>query len=390
MKVLVIVSDRTVPTVTGTRVRNHYLWPAVQSLGVQIKVVGIDRAPANESPSSSFDIDAQFLKFKRENFFKRLWFSLTKSFHEWPKSEQLIEQIKSISVEWKPDIIHAEEMRMAAYLPCIQGYKTKAKQTVTFHNVESDLIKKTGSSPFKFGKFIIEKLHQYSLRKFEKKVVHNADACFAYSEVDLSRYKSLYPSGNWELTKNGTNASALEVMQQTAEPIVLIVGSLSYAPNIKGLNWFLEEVLPNLPSSYKVIVAGSSASQAYKNKLNTYSIEFIDTPLSLDKIFQRCAVCAVPVFEGSGTRGKILESLANERLVITTKIGSEGLNLSEKEGVVTTNSKNEFVSAITIYIKDQKLRNKLASEGRKYVLKNYDWVVVAKQLKTSWESLCVY
>ena len=388
MKVLALISDRTVPTVTGTRVRNQFLWPAVQSQGVEVKILGVNLDRNENNPQGPPGLSSEFIKHHRSSFPHRLWMSLTRSFQEWPRSQEICDRVMQIDKEWRPDVIHAEELRMAYYLPKLQQKASSSRQSVTFHNVESDLLKKTGSSPFRWGAPLIEKIHQNSFARYEKKVIQSVDLCFAYSPIDREKYQSLYSGGYWDVTQNGTNASGIEPMKQAAESRLLIVGSLSYGPNIHGLNWFLKEVHPQLPKDFTVVVAGSRAPEEYKVFLRSHAIEFIDTPSDLAPEFQKCALCIVPVFKGSGTRGKILEALAHERMVITTALGNEGLPFTSENGVVLAEDKDAFIREITYWSQQGKERQGPANKGRQLILDKYDWQTVAKNLITSWRQLC--
>ena len=76
-------------------------------------------------------------------------------------------------------------------------------------------------------------------------------------------------------------------------------------------------------------------------------VHFIDTPIDLKPLYDEHAVVVVPLFEGSGTRGKILEALGHERFVVTTPKGVEGLDLREEgEGVVITQSAEAMAARI--------------------------------------------
>ena len=75
-------------------------------------------------------------------------------------------------------------------------------------------------------------------------------------------------------------------------------------------------------------------------------MRFEDTPADLRPLYDEHAVIVVPVFEGSGTRGKILEALSYERAVVTTTKGPEGLDLQAGEGFVIADEPGEFANAI--------------------------------------------
>ncbi len=276
---------------------------------------------------------------------------------------------------------------MAAYLPDRVLTPAPVVRSVTLHNVESDLLRQTGSTALRRGRTAIEAAHLASLRSFERRAVGAADLAFAYSAADLARYRELYPAVRWAETRNGTHASSITPAPQPGAPAVLLVGSLGYAPNVHGLYWFLDHVLPLLPRELRVTVAGSRAPEEVRRRLAASSVRFVDTPDDLAPLYAEHALAVVPVFQGSGTRGKILEALAYERAVVTTTPGAGGLELAEGEGYVLADDAERFAARIARLVAAPEERAALARRGRAAVLERYDWSTVAVDLITAW-ALC--
>ena len=204
--------------------------------------------------------------------------------------------------------------------------------------------------------------------------------------TDLARYRELYPAAHWATTKNGTHASEITPAPQPPSASVLLVGSLGYAPNVHGLFWFLGHVLPLLPAGILVTVAGSRATEEVRRRLAQSRVRFVDTPEDLGPLYAKHALCAVPVFQGSGTRGKILEALAYERAVVTTSPGAGGLDLAEGEGFVLADDAERFADAIRRLAHAPGERGALARRGREAVLLRYDWSIVAAELVAAWSA----
>ncbi len=382
MRALVLISDRPWPPITGSRVRNAHLWPAVRRLGVEVKLLGLDQGgPAPASDPSAVEL----LALDREPYPARAWHALRHSYHQWPRSKSLQRRVAQLVEEWRPDVVHAEELRMAAYLPQPRAMQSFIR-TLTLHNVESHLVRQTGSSPVRFARGLIEAVHLRSLLRFERRAVETVDLAFAYSATDLARYRELYPAAHWATTKNGTHASEITPAPQPPSASVLLVGSLGYAPNVHGLFWFLDHVLPLLPAGILVTVAGSRATEEVRRRLAQSRVRFVDTPEDLGSLYAEHALCAVPVFQGSGTRGKILEALAYERAVVTTSPGAGGLDLAEGEGFVRTDDAERFANAIRRLAHAPGERGALARRGREAVLLRYDWSIVAAELVAAWST----
>ena len=382
MRVLALVSDRPRPPITGPRVRNAHLWPALRRLGVEVKLLGLD-----QSGGGAPDEDAELLPFDRPARAVRAWQALRHSYHEWPRSSALAARAADLARDWRPDVVHAEELRMSTYLP--PRAAAVPRYSLTLHNVETDLQRVTGSSPIRFGAALVDRVHARSLGRFERRALERVDVAFGYSALDRERYRTLYPdlAARIYATRNGTDVAGITPAPQPAARGVLLVGSLNYSPNVRGLFWFLDEVLPRLGPDLVVTVAGSHATAEVRARLAASRVRFADTPPDLTPLYAAHAISAVPLFQGSGTRTKILEALAHERLVVTTRFGAEGLELAEGEGWVLAEDAATFAEAIRRYAGDGAARGAIARRGREAVRSRYDWGVVAAELLDAWRAL---
>jgi glycosyltransferase involved in cell wall biosynthesis len=386
MRVLVLISDRPYPPITGTRVRNFHLWLAVSRLGAEVRVLGTDTGRGAPEPAVFPGMDAEFCRYDRPPLPIRAWDVFMHSYHEMPRCGALARRVDEVAASWRPDVIHAEELRMAAFLPCLRGGESGAKESVTFHNVETDLFETIGDPPVPFARSLAKGLHARSLWRFQKRAVRQTDLRFAYSAFDRERYARLFPEVAWSVTRNGTDASGLCPAPQPAEPKILLVATWSYEPNRLGLIWFLEGVMPRLVPGVQVTVAGSGASESLRERLAQSRVRFVDTPIDLKPLYDEHALVVVPLLEGSGTRGKILEALAHERLVVTTTKGAEGLEL--REGVLIGDGSEALAARINAMLASPENRAAAARRGREAVLATYDWTVVATELKEAWDA-CV-
>ena len=74
------------------------------------------------------------------------------------------------------------------------------------------------------------------------------------------------------------------------------------------------------------------------------------------KYLHRKSICLlVPIFEGYGTRIKILEALIWNNRIISTEKGIEGINYEKNRGIIIANNKIKFLKAINF----SKLKKKI-------------------------------
>jgi glycosyltransferase involved in cell wall biosynthesis len=236
-------------------------------------------------------------------------------------------------------------------------------------------------APALFGR-----LQQASLQHFEKDAALAADIVLAYSQTDRARYEQLYPQAHWGATRNGADVSGIMPVDPPPSKRVLMVGSLGYAPNVRGLEWFIDQVLPKLPDEIELTVVGSRASDQLRQRLVQTRMKFVDTPPELAPLYALHGLCVIPLLEGSGTRGRILEALAHRRMVVTTTKGAEGLDVCESSGVIRVDDPACFAEAVIRWASSSEARDRQAAEGRRQVLERYDWPVVAREFVSNLEN----
>jgi hypothetical protein len=101
------------------------------------------------------------------------------------------------------------------------------------------------------------------------------------------------------------------------------LGSPKHTPNKKSIEFITQQIYPLLQSkNFVVNLGGSDSTVGSINGINT--LGFVP---STKKYFEQIDILVAPIFAGSGSRVKILESLSFGRSVVTTKVGAEGLNI---------------------------------------------------------------
>ena len=95
----------------------------------------------------------------------------------------------------------------------------------------------------------------------------------------------------------------------------------------------------------------------------------------------------VPLRIGGGSRLKILEALATETPVVSTRVGAEGLQLRSGRDLIVTETVESLVSAIIDGIRRPDEIQELAEYGRRRVAARYSWAPLAARLDEVWHSL---
>ena len=129
---------------------------------------------------------------------------------------------------------------------------------------------------------------------------------------------------------NGVDVTTRAPTALPTEPRLLFPGTLNYRPNVLGLVWFCDEVLPKVqqvvPEVRLAIVGRHPVAEvvalAGRSGVDVHS----DVP-QMAPWFEWARAVVVPLHVGTGTRLKALEAMAAARPLVGTSVGLEGLGI---------------------------------------------------------------
>ena len=150
--------------------------------------------------------------------------------------------------------------------------------------------------------------------------------------------------------------------------IGLMVGSY-FPPNIEGLDWFVNNVFPNV--NIRLIVAGNKMDRLrdkYKDIPNIEIHGYID---NLNELYAKADFIVIPVFDGSGMKVKTAEAFEYGKFVIAGPEAMTGYEYSSKEAVVCKTAQ-DFIDAISAFKRPEKWNGFLVS-SRNLFLSNYSY-----------------
>src|SRR4030095_10510614 len=189
------------------------------------------------------------------------------------------------------------------------------------------------------------KLETRRAQKWESHLYKNFTVIYAPSSKDLmllnqtqhllkDRLIFLQPPFN-RFKKTRTNING--------QGALLFWGSLRRKENLEGVLWLYHQVFPliknKMPEISLNIVGANPPSKLYQLQGKNVSITgFVEDPTPY---FANSDLAVLPLFEGAGIKIKVLECLASGIPVITTKIGAEGLDAKEDDGLIVLNPEPE-------------------------------------------------
>jgi glycosyltransferase involved in cell wall biosynthesis len=168
------------------------------------------------------------------------------------------------------------------------------------------------------------------MRRVEAELCSRCDLVLAIRDEEARVLRGLAPATRVEVIPLGIDFGRYRPREPETPPVVALVGSWEWAPNVDGGRAFLERgwrrVRERMPSA-RLRVVGKALPVDLARLARREGAEVVGYVEDMAVEFARAAVMAVPLWMGSGVRVKIVEAFAARLPVATTTIGAEGLGL---------------------------------------------------------------
>ncbi|HEX7367748.1 MAG TPA: glycosyltransferase family 4 protein [Pelobium sp.] len=287
------------------------------------------------------------------------------------------------------DIIQFEGLQVTPYMPVVQ-LNAKAKLVYRAHNIEHQIWKRlTIKESFLLRKFYLHLLSK-RLQSFESSILNNFDAILAISFVDEHFFNSLGYQQNVHTFPVALNLNNYHHdYKLSPNKSVGYIGSMDWRPNIEGLDWFLDNVWPNimqLGSGITFHLAGKNIPEHYQDLANEHFL--IEGEVENAKEFiARQHVMIVPLLSGSGMRVKIIEAMALGKCIIATSIAAEGINYHHDRDILIADSSDHFYKQILRCFTDKNLITRIGDGARKLVEKGHNQETMGQKLISVYQKL---
>jgi sugar transferase (PEP-CTERM/EpsH1 system associated) len=310
---------------------------------------------------------------------------------KYSKSKEMRNSIFERTKAHSFDIVHIDDIFMASNLDFAFHYNFK--KVVTFHNLESINYKRI----FKVEKNPYEKLlsllNWLAMRSWENKIIEIFDLSVAVSPIELRILKSMNTKAKVAFIPNGVDIKLFNFLPFTDnEGDLLFIGNMDYAPNIDGAIYFVKKIFPlikkKLPKA-KLWIVGQNPKKAIKRLASDPSIIVTGYVQSVIPYYEKSSVAVVPLRAGGGTRGKILEAMALGRPVVSTSLGAEGLEVTDKVNIMISDKDEKFTDNIIEIITNKTLRKNITDNARRFVESHYNWKKAAAELDRAYREISV-
>jgi len=312
-------------------------------------------------------------------------------------TEAMQNKLRQLLDENDFDAVQFESVHLAQYLPIARAAKSSPIIIYDWHNIESELMYRYSENAANRAKAFYAKATAQRIAALEGKILMQSDAVCVPSTREKELLGQRWPdSCPVHVIENGVdtayyNDKALDGAVAKAgwrtddikRDSLIYVGSMDYHANIDAMTHFVANTWPRLHAAHpdlKLKIIGRNPTPAIKALSASRGVTITGGVPDVRPYYQQAVAAIVPLRVGGGTRLKILEAMAANVPVVSSRIGAEGLDYQPNENILMAENADEFTSAISRIRNEPELRRSLQQNGRKLVQKRYDWSAIGAKL----------
>ena len=403
LRTLVITESLPYPPLVGKELRNWHNIRGLLSLG-QVGVFGLcsndprrSQEPPPELEFSRCTTDVALAYPPPKKSLAALTWPMNPLGHpsDCYYSEITVAEIVEILSSYRPDVVVIEGLWLYRYIECLIPFNCRV--VLDCHNVEAAVSQEifatlTGNEP---RSRLIRKLVPNRTKAIEQIAIKSVDQIWVCSENDARLMQEIYDTPNpIHVIPNTVDVTSYEsVRARNYEhprgvhlngKVLIFPALFGWAPNLVAATFLINELLPGLTKVFpdsQLILAGDRPSPEMIDAARQDSrIMVTGTVPDMRPYLASASAMVVPLFQGGGTRFKILEAFAAKLPVISTAKGAEGLNVRDERHLLFAETAVEFTAAIERLWTEDYLAERLATNGLELVKERYSLPAVDRRI----------
>ena len=221
------------------------------------------------------------------------------------------------------------------------------------------------------------------LLAYERRVAAQARQSFFVTPNEVALFLSQAPEcqGRVQPLCNGVDAEFFQPDAAQASPFaagempIVFTGAMDYWPNIDGVAWFVQDMLPAVRARWpqaRFVIVGRSPSAAVR-ALAAHDVVVTGTVPDVRPYLQHAAAVVAPLRVARGIQNKILEAMAMSQPVITVSTCADAIGADESQGLLRADAPSDFVDALQTLLSEPSASRSLGEQARQYVLQGFSW-----------------
>lgn len=382
MKVLILTNRVPFPPNSGYPIVVYNTIKGLLKLGVEVTLFSINTSKHNVDVDDIYDPVFEKITFHSYsidtevniwgaffNIFSNQSYNVSRFYDE--DAAKLLENVLH---EHEYDIVQFEGLFVVPYLDTVKAL-SKAKLIYRAHNIEFDVWERLAArEEFRPRRKYLEFLSR-RLKSYETEQINRFHQVFAISEPDRQSILLMGCETRLDVFPVAIDFDKYNVdVSKTSFPTLFHLGAMDWRPNKEGLEWFLDEIWPDIEKLYgelRFYIAGKNMQKQffdYDSENLIVEGEIFDAV----EFMNSKAIMIVPLLSGSGMRVKIIEGMAMEKCIIATTMAAEGINCQPGKDILIADTADEFYRSILQCITKPNRWREIGENARKTVKRDHE------------------
>lgn len=261
--------------------------------------------------------------------------------------------------------------------------KSKVK-CLRVHNIESLSRNQLFKATLPNAKAFLEYIEGIKYKRVEKLCLSKFDYFLFISKDEMEYMSKKYPEfkGKFIWLAPATDISPV-VSRSNYRKEILYYGDMTVYHNIKGLKWYVDNVLPEIlkEENVELTVIGkiSQKDKEYISKDNVNVLGYVD---DLDEYISRADLVIAPIFTGAGVKIKVINTLSKGKILLTTTKGIEGTSFKDNVHLFVSDTKEECISKTLEIIRNPEKFEEIKKQSVEELKHNYSIDAQSKIIKS--------
>jgi glycosyltransferase involved in cell wall biosynthesis len=370
-RVLIVAPDFPFPPNHGGRVDIWNRIKLLNGLGFQVDLVAsVKDVPREEDAQEVRRYVGSLIVVKRKmGFIKHLSFE--------PFSVRSRRGLQNIPLSGSYSAVILETEHIAAILrnPDLQV----EKRILQVHDHEARYYRELSASSRELWRKAFYRLEGIKFRFYSARAMGQCDLFWFASDLERQGYCAKNPALASKTFFVPPHVARSTMKRHKLNSYhVFFVGKLGFAPNARGVEWYIDQVHATLADvrGYELIVAGNTEGEyphSLRRSISRHpNICLHENPSELQPYYETASVFINPVFHGTGVKVKTINAIQAGLPVVSTSTGIQGTGLLHGKHVLVADNPQEFAGSVRRLLDDRSYAENLVSEAQAFVARRYD------------------
>jgi sugar transferase (PEP-CTERM/EpsH1 system associated) len=272
------------------------------------------------------------------------------------------------------DTIYVFSSQMAQYVPL----RPRQKVVMDFVDMDSAKFASYGETSRGFTGWMMRREARL-LGAHERAIAARADASLFVSEEEAQLFRERTGAARVHAVGNGIDTGIFDPGAQfkridTMGELIVFTGQMDYRPNVEGVTWFVETILPHIRLRHpkaRFAIVGRKPTDAVKALAKHPGVTVTGEVPDVRPWLHAASVVVAPLKLARGIQNKVLEAMAMARPVVASTAAATGIDHGgtvEVGGTV-----GEIADAVNRILSDPLTASAFGALARQRVIDHYSW-----------------